>query len=124
MFNKLKRNKLSNDIPVIRPNADIYETDKEIVLELEFPGINKESLTVEIEGDSLVICGIKKRDATEEKYTVLYQERDVEVEYRRDFQLNVDVDHQNISASYQDGVLKIVLVKTPAKQAQKITIAS
>ena len=124
MFNRLKNNKASNDIPVVRPNADIYETEKEIVLELEFPGIQKESLTVEIEGDSLVISGVKKRDATEEKYTALYQERDISVEYRREFQLNVEVDHQKISASYQEGVLKIVLVKAQTTQAQKITIAS
>jgi len=123
MLEKFRRNnELQIDLQVVRPPVDIYETEKEIVLNLDMPGAGKETLNVELQGNNLTIHGFKKKDQIEEKYHVLYSERNTAVEYQRVFQLNSEVDREKISANYQNGVLKLVLVKSQEALPQKIAV--
>ncbi|MBF0571714.1 MAG: Hsp20/alpha crystallin family protein [Candidatus Omnitrophica bacterium] len=123
MFDKIKGNwETQNNHHIVRPPVDIYETDKEVVLCVEMPGVGKDTLNVEIQGSNLTINGIRKKDHIEEKYNAIYNERYTAVEYRREFQLNAEVDQHKITANYQNGVLKVTLVKSQEAQPQKIAI--
>lgn len=114
---------VQNNYQIVRPPVDIYETEKEVVLCIEMPGVGKDTLNVELQGSNLIIHGVKKKDNIEEKYNALYNERHIAAEYRREFQLNSEVDRQKIAANYQNGVLKVTLVKSQEAQPQKIAIS-
>ena len=124
MFDKFIGNRVAQNYNhIVRPPVDIYETEKEVVLCIEMPGVSKETLNVELQGSNLTIHGLKKKDNIEEKYHALYNERHTAAEYRRDFQLNSEVDRQKITANYINGVLKVTLVKSQEAQPQKIAIS-
>lgn len=126
MTHILKPNsKIEKSVDIVRPPVDIYENGNEIVLEAELPGITKDSLNLEMTGNILSIHAKKiKDDIIEEKYTPLYRERHAAVEYRRDFEIDSEVDRQNIKANFDNGVLRIVLSKSTGTQPRKIEVIS
>jgi HSP20 family molecular chaperone IbpA len=123
MLNKL-RNLTKDPQPerVLRPPVDISETQTEVVLEVDMPGVTKDSVSVEVDRNTLVISGKKQKDAAEEKFTALYRERYPEAEYRREFELNSELDRDRISASLNAGVLRVTLGKSQETQPRKIEI--
>jgi len=125
MLDKLRKPRVNQEnIQEVRPPVDIYETEKGIVLEVDMPGVNRNTLDVELHGDNLRIVGTKNKDQVSDKQAILYQERYPNIEYRREFQLNAEVDRQNIKANYQNGTLTINLVKSKEAQPKKINILS
>ncbi len=120
----IRRNRDDGERLVVQPPVDITETENAVVIELDMPGVQKDALSVELCGDQLVVRGVRKKDKIEEEYTSIYQERYADLEYRRTFELNTDVDKENISANYQNGVLKITLAKAKEAQPQKIEIST
>ena len=125
MLDKLRKPRVNQEnIQEVRPPVDIYETEKGIALEVDMPGANRDTLDVELHGNNLRIVGTKNKDQASDKQAIVYQERYPNVEYRREFQLNAEVDRQNIKANYQDGTLTINLVKSQEAQPKKINISS
>jgi len=125
MVNLLKKS-LKNDeqVKVIRPPVDIATKKNQVILEVELPGVNKDTVNVELQNNTLSISGRKTKDKIEEKYTAIYQERNTAVEYRREFELNSEVDHKNIKANFNNGVLRVSLSKSKEAQPKKIDITS
>ncbi|WP_420150101.1 Hsp20/alpha crystallin family protein [Spirosoma sp.] len=108
--------------------VNIEETDIEYVISLFAAALAKENVKLSVKDDVLTISyqGTEPSDSTENtsagKYT--YQEYSNR-SFERSFQLNNKVLTENISATYADGVLKVVLPKNPEtnKPAQTITVA-
>jgi HSP20 family protein len=125
MFDLVKKNKFDNEeVRTIRPLVDIAETEKDVMIDLELPGVLKDSVNVQINGNTLTIDAQKKRDPVEEKHTVLYQERYTQVEYHRAFELNAEINQSTIKADLKDGVLRISFEKSAETQPKKIEIKS
>lgn len=125
MVNLLKKN-LKNDerVKVIKPPVDISNKENQIILEVELPGVAKDTVIIELQNSTLSICARKAKDKVEKEYTAIYQERYTAVEYRREFEVNSEVDHKNIKANFDNGVLKISLSKSTEAQPKKIEISS
>ncbi len=124
MLPKLKdRESAQQEKRVIQPAVDIYETEKGVIVEAELPGVSKDSLNVEALNDQLTITGTRKKTQSD-GYTALYQECDSEVEYRRAFQLNSEIDQQSIKADFKAGLLRVNLSKKQNTQPMKIAINS
>ncbi len=125
MVNLLKKN-LKNDerVKVIKPPVDISNKENQIILEVELPGAAKDTVIIELQNSTLSICARKAKDKVEKEYTAIYQERYTAVEYRREFEVNSEVDHKNIKANFDNGVLKISLSKSTEAQPKKIEISS
>lgn len=125
MVNLLKKN-LKNDerVKVIKPPVDISNKENQIILEVELPGVAKDTVIIELQNNTLSICARKAKDKVEKEYTAIYQERYTSVEYRREFEVNSEVDHKNIKANFDNGVLKISLSKSTEAQPKKIEISS
>jgi len=107
------------------PATDIFETDNEFVLELEVPGFERDELSVEIDGQALVVTG---RRAEEEQEQVgrerLLHER-LEHSFERRFELPRAVDTEHVAASCDKGVLTVRVPKAEAASAPRtVTIAS
>jgi HSP20 family protein len=106
-----------------RPATDVIETDKEIVLKAELPGVKKEDVSVEIEGDTLTIKGERKEEK-EEKGKKIHRVERFYGSFMRSFTLPENVDAKAIAAEMKDGVLEVHLPKTaaPERKATKVEV--
>ena len=111
----------TRNVPVFIPAVDIYETEQELTLMADMPGVPIESVDIDLEGEQLTIRGVvPQSDGTGR---VLLREYAVG-DYYRQFTLSNDIDRGKIQASMKDGVLKLVLPKAEAAKPRKIEVKS
>ncbi len=103
------------------PYTDIQETDKEVILTAEMPGIKKGDIKVNTTEDSIEISAETKREEKEEKKGFLRKERSYSGYYRR-YTLPSKVDPEKAKATYNNGVLEIKLPKTEIKKGKNIRV--
>jgi len=108
---------------VIQPLVNIYETDKEVILEAEMTGLTKEDIGLELKENELTIKGkIRESDETTPKgYTVIHRER-CPLEYIRTFIIGDEIDKSKIDAQYENGILRVKLSKSDEAQPKRIEI--
>jgi len=123
--NSLFRNMSDGDDPVAAasfvPAVDIYEDAQKVMLKLEVPGIDHEDLDIRVEGRTLTVKGERKFEAEEKEQNFHRIERRYGSFYRA-FTLPSTVDTENVSASYNAGVLKLELKKKAEAQPKQIEI--
>ncbi len=104
------------------PAVDIYETQKDIVLQAELPGVKQEDIHLEIIDNTLKIHGERKHDSniSDENYHCL--ERGYG-NFTRNFTLPTSIRQDEINASLKDGVLEIYLPKAESGATKEIKIA-
>ena len=93
-----------------RPSINVVETNEGFRIEVAAPGLKKEDFKVSVEKELLTISAEKQtqEEVKEEKYT----RREFNFNsFKRSFHLPESVDVQNISATYESGVLNIELSK-------------
>lgn len=101
--------------------SDIYENDNEYKIFVEIPGVKKEDIHLEYKDFNLVISySFKNNDTENENHKVLKRERFVG-NYSRSYYMP-NIDERNISASYNDGILKVVLLKKKNENGISIEI--
>jgi HSP20 family protein len=105
------------------PAVDIAETDKEILVTAELPGLDEKDLDVSLRGNHLYIRGEKKAEK-EEKGEHYYHKESSYGAFHRAIHLPVEVEEDKIEATYKKGVLKITLPKSAEalKTRKKISI--
>ncbi len=103
----------------IEPRVNIFEEEKRIVLQAELPGVSRDNLDIDIEGDRLTIIGRRSPEA--EGVTMVYGER-CPYDFRRTFVLGNVIDREKVNAALKDGVLELVLGKVVKPRARKIEI--
>lgn len=101
------------------PRMDVYERDHTIVVKAELPGLKKEDVQVEVEGDDLIIQGQSKAESEVKQEDYYRTERTFGSFYRR-MQLPPGVTSEQIEANLTDGVLEVQIavpmeVKPPTK---------
>jgi HSP20 family protein len=100
------------------PAADVYEDEREYLLALDLPGINREGLDVSLDDGRLVIRGERRgQEGLHARRTERPQGRFV-----RTFSLPDAVDRASISADYKDGVLLLHLPKRDERQGRRLKI--
>ena len=103
------------------PRVDVHETDKEIIIEVELPGLTKKDINVEVKNNTLTITGERK---SEEKFKESKCSR-VERHYgkfERTFGLPDTVLTEKVSAGYKNGVLTLTLPKSEKAIPREIAI--
>lgn len=104
----------------ITPNVDITENKDGYLLEAEMPGVNKEGLELLMEGNELTIVGHRQTDGINGQ--LLYRESSP-TDYRRVFVLDPTIDTRNISAQFEQGILKLTLPKAERVKPRRIAVA-
>lgn len=105
------------------PTVDVRESDNELSLEVELPGIRPEEVEITAENGVLMIRGEKRNERKEGDENSRYHM--VERSYgsfMRSFQLPQGLDESKIEADYNDGILSIHIPKTALPQPRKIQI--
>jgi len=102
------------------PVVDILETEGDLIVRAEIPGVKREDIDIEVTAESLVIRGERKLDEqAKEKY--LRVER-AYGPFERSFSIGVPVQPDKIKATYRDGVLEILVPKAEEVKPKKIEI--
>ncbi len=94
------------------PHTDIKESEKEITVSAELPGMEAEDIDISITGNTLTITG-KKKHEKEEKGERYYRSERSYGSFRRSIPLPDNVQEDKIEATYQQGVLNVSLPKQP-----------
>lgn len=111
------------------PSLDVSETDKEIRIVAELPGVAEKDVEVTLSGDVLTIKGEKKSEKDEKKEekgrTWHRTERSFGM-FQRSMRMPRDIDPAKVAADFKDGVLTVTLPKPVELQQQtkKIEIKS
>ncbi len=105
-----------------KPAADIVERDDEYLIKAELPGVDRDDIDIHLENDVLTITGERKLEETKDSDKTHRVER-FYGRFSRSFRVPDDVDSSAIKAESSDGVLKLHLPKTEAKQPQAVKIA-
>lgn len=104
------------------PAVEMVETDNEILVTAELPGVSKDQVEVQLEDNVLTLRGEKQEEREQkEKETYLYER--TYGSFRRSFTLPAKVDEGKVKAEFADGVLKIHLPKLEKTNGKKIEIA-
>lgn len=104
-----------------RPVFNFDETEDHLLMSVDLPGVAKDDLNVEIQGNQLHITGERKKESKEEGKGRHF-ERSEYGKYEQTFTLPSNVDAEKLEANYQDGVLRIAIPKMEAQKGQKIKI--
>ncbi|MGZ4063917.1 MAG: Hsp20/alpha crystallin family protein [Bacteroidia bacterium] len=109
LFGAAKEHNIRNTMPAV----NIKETDGAYELELSAPGMDKGDFKIEIENDTLTISAQRETKAEEKSGEGNYTRREFSYQsFQRAFNLpENDVDSEQVSASYKDGILYILVPK-------------
>ncbi|MEE4236659.1 MAG: Hsp20/alpha crystallin family protein [Anderseniella sp.] len=104
------------------PRADLSETDKEIELTVELPGVEEEDIDISLAGEMLTVRGEKKSETEKKDKDYHVVERSYGM-FERATRLPCPIDEDKIDAVFRNGVLKITLPKAPEAQTRSKKIA-
>ena len=104
------------------PAVDIFETEGEIVVKAELPGMERKDITLNLEKNVLTLRG-ERRFEKETKDDNYHRIERSYGGFSRAFSIPATVDEEHISAEYKDGVLKIALPKKEQAKPKQIRIA-
>lgn len=104
-----------------RIKLDVSETDTDYVVNAEIPGVRKEDIKVDVEGNQVSIRAELKRESEEKNGKLLRSER-FYGEQQRSFTLAHEIDDEKVSAKYGEGVLVLTLPKKAGKAGRQITV--
>ena len=107
----------------LKMKIDVSEDDKSYTVQADIPGVKKEDIQVDVEGDTVSVRAEVKQEKEEKKdEKVVYSERSYGM-VSRSFSLPSEVDEKAAKAEYKDGVLKLVLPKKANGGGRRISVA-
>lgn len=103
------------------PRVDLIERDNEFVLRAEIPGISRDELDVSISDNRVTIKG-EHKSTEEEESGEFYRSEIAQSSFARTLTLPGDIDADNASASFKDGMLELVLPKLREARRRRLDI--
>ena len=103
------------------PSVDIYETDENIVLKAELPGVDKKEVSVEVKDSTLILKGERKREKEVKEENYHRVERSFGT-FMRSFTLPVSVKQDQVKAKFKDGVLEVTLPKSEEAKPKQVKV--
>lgn len=103
------------------PPVDIYETESDVILVAELPGVNEEELDIQMSDGVLTLKGDKKYPIEGDSDNYYRLERSYG-KFNRSFTIPNTVDVNSVKASLKDGLLKITLKKRTEIQPKVIKV--
>jgi HSP20 family protein len=122
LFNTVRTRDSEGSDMVWGPSVDISESEDEIVVVAEVPGMKKEDIHITIQDNVLTLKGEKKREIEEKEENYHRLERSFG-SFERSFSLPSIIQAGQVKAGYKDGVLTITLPKAEEAKPKQIDIA-
>lgn len=107
---------------VFDPEIDVAETESEVRVSVELPGVAEKDVEVRLDDDMLVIRGEKRSERNDEKEHYRFTERSFGA-FQRALRIPAKIDAEKIRAKFDSGVLTVTLPKDPkAENGRRIAI--
>jgi HSP20 family protein len=103
------------------PHVDVEDTDKEVLVKADLPGVDPKNIDISVTGDVLAIRGEKKEEREEKNKNYQRIER-FRGDFYREIPLPQGVDPDKITAASDKGVVTITIPKKPGVQPRKIAV--
>ena len=105
------------------PAVDVWETDNELVLSFDLPGIPEDKITVELDDNVLTVSGERER-AQEHSSDRFYRFERRFGSFSRSVTLPAGVKESDIAANYTDGVLEVRVPKPEEQKPKRIRVGT
>jgi HSP20 family protein len=104
------------------PAAEIAESDGEVTVKLEIPGVEKDQIELNVADDELTVRG-ETRKETEEKKKSYYRQEIRYGSFQRTVPLPVEVDGSKASAQLKNGMLTVTIPKSKQPKAHTVKVS-
>lgn len=104
------------------PSCDVSEDKNNYYLQFDLPGIKKDQVKVELEGNVLSVSAERKEEKERKEGRRQFISEAFYGSYERSFSLPNNVDETKIDAKYEDGVLFLTVPKNGQTQSKKISV--
>mgnify|MGYP000336128926 CR=1 FL=1 len=105
---------------IFTPDVDIFETEQELVLLADMPGVKADALTIDLRDNVLTLTGEVEAEANSGEQVILSEYPTGK--YHRRFTLSEVIDQSKIDANLKDGVLRLTLPKVEKATPRQITV--
>lgn len=102
------------------PRTNVHETDDAFHFTMEMPGLARENVEINLEGDILIVKG-EKSEQSEEKGLVRREYQ--ATHFERTFNVGNAIDRDKVKAKMENGILTVTLPKTAERVGRKIDVA-
>jgi HSP20 family protein len=103
------------------PPLDVYQDKDSFTVVIDLPGLKKENIEISLREQNLTVCG--KRPTEENTGEAGFRAERFYGTFQRTVQLPTQVDPNAVKASYQSGILKVVLPKSEAAKPKQIAVS-
>ncbi len=98
------------------PPTDVYEQDRRLIVVVEIAGMRDSDIAVVLQGQRLIISGVRERLT---KRDCAYHQLEISFgEFRTEVNVPWPVAHEDVTANYRDGLLRVELPHAPAQKIQ------
>jgi HSP20 family protein len=122
MTPSLFRSRALGNVSMAFPKVDVEETDNEIKVTANIPGVDPKDINVEVGDDYLSLSGKIEKESKDEKNGKIYRYEREYGEFRREFSLPARVNKDSITAKSKNGVLTITLPKSEDERKTKVRV--
>ena len=120
-FRDFLRRPILEEPDVIEPAAEVAESDGEVTVKMEVPGVEKDQLQLTVADDRLTVRGEMHKESEEKRKN--YHRQEIRYgTFQRSVPLPVEVDAAKASAKLKNGMLEITLPKSRQPKAQEIKV--
>jgi HSP20 family protein len=102
------------------PALDVYQDKDQFTVVVELPGLKKEDIEISLHNDVLTLSGERKQEKKDEEG---HRNERFFGRFQRSVTLPTSVDSNKVKATYQDGILKIVLPKAEEAKPKQIEVS-
>jgi HSP20 family protein len=103
---------------LLSPQVDVSETDKEVRIKAELPGVNENDIDVSLNDDILTIRAEKKQERKEEREGVHFSERSFGT-FQRSLRLPFQINADQVQARFENGVLSVAVPKSQQQERSR-----
>ena len=124
--NLLRRSNLTNGeenitVPEWAPLVDVIEDEKEYLIKVELPEVQKDDVKVTVENGTLTIAGERKAE-NEQKGRRFHRVERYYGRFERTFGIPDDAETDGVNAEFKDGVLRVRLAKSEKSRPKQIEV--
>jgi HSP20 family protein len=119
-FNSNLNSFMGSDFFAHSPSLNVIEKEKSFLLEMAAPGLKKEDISINLEGDYLSISSEVKEEKEQKEGTKFLRKEFNYSSFKRQMKLPENINVEAISAKYENGVLFVEIPKVEAENTQLI----
>jgi HSP20 family protein len=103
------------------PVADVFETPDSYIVEIELPGLGKDEIEIQAQGDELVVRGERRSNRTT-RPDVFHRLERRHGPFARGFRFPEEVEPDRVGAEFADGLLRLSVPKARTRRSTRVRV--